>query len=94
MQIGEVNRRPRWAIERRDIGFELNQVAGCEARCKTKMAHDLHHQPSRIATGTELEFQRLFRRLHTSFHTHYISNILLHALINTDQHVDGAKFLA
>ena len=56
------------------------------------MTHDLHHQPCRISTRAEFELQRLFWRLYASFHAHNIVNVVLHALIDTDQHVNRAQF--
>ena len=42
-------RGPCGTFERLDVGLELNQIAGDEARGQAEMAQDLHQQPRGIA---------------------------------------------
>ena len=50
MQVGEIVVGAGRAVERDEVGLELDQVAGDEARRQTEMAEDLDEQPARVAT--------------------------------------------
>ena len=91
MQIGEVVSRARRAVKRLDVRLELNQIARRKARGQPKVTHDLHQQPGRITTRPELQLQRLLRRLHAGFHAHHVVDVVLEALVDADQHVDGTQ---
>jgi hypothetical protein len=93
MQVGEVVVGAGGAVERLDVGFQLDQVTGGEARGEAEVAQCLHQQPGRVAAGTALEFQGFLRRLHAGFEPHDVADVALHALVDADQHVDGAHFL-
>ena len=49
MQVGEIVVGAGRAVERDEVGLELDQVAGDEARGETEMAEDLDQQPARVA---------------------------------------------
>ena len=90
VQVGEIDFCTAGTVERFDIRFQLNQVAGHEARCQSQMAEQLHHQPARIAARAGFERQRFLRRLHTRLHADQVADIALQHLVQVDQEVDGA----
>ena len=49
MKIGEVVVGSRRPVQRDEIGFQLDQIAGDEARGQAQMAENLHQEPARIA---------------------------------------------
>ncbi len=49
VQVGEIHFGAARAVERFDVGLELDQVARCEARGEPQMAAYLHQQPAAIA---------------------------------------------
>jgi hypothetical protein len=49
VQIGEIAFGACRTVERLHVAFELNQIAGGEARGDAQRAHDLHEQPSGVA---------------------------------------------
>jgi hypothetical protein len=51
MQVGEVVIGARRAVERLEIGLELDQVARDEARGEAQMPQHLHQQPAGVAAG-------------------------------------------
>ena len=51
VQIGEIVVRALRPVERIDVGPELDQIAGDEARGEAEMAQDLHQQPGGVAAG-------------------------------------------
>ena len=61
VQVGEILVRAARAVERFDVGRELNQVAGNESRRQSKMPEQLHQQPGAIAAGAASERQRFLR---------------------------------
>ncbi len=64
MQVGEVVVGAAGAVQRLDVGLELDQVARGEARGQTEVAQCLHQQPGRVAAGAALEFERFLGCLH------------------------------
>ena len=50
VQVGEIVLASA-AFERIDVGLQLDQVAGHEARREPEMAQDLHQQPGGVAAG-------------------------------------------
>ena len=50
VQVGEVVVGAGRAVERDEVGLELDQVAGDEARGEAEVAQDLHEQPA-VAAG-------------------------------------------
>ncbi len=90
MQVGEILAGSERAFDRVDIGLELDQVAGHEARRETQPAQDLHHQPGRIAARAGLQGQGLLGRLHAGFHADQIGDVLGQPGIEADQEVHRA----
>ena len=93
VQVGEIDFRARGAVERFDIGRQLDQVAGHKAGCQPQVTQDLHEQPGRITARTRALGQRFFWRLHTRFHADGVANVLLQTLIQPHQKIDRADFL-
>ena len=51
VQVGEVGLRPQRALDRVDVGLELDQVAGDEPRREPEPAQHLDQQPGAVAAG-------------------------------------------
>ena len=49
VQVGEVGFGPRGAVERCDVGLELDQVSRDEPGGQAELPQDLHQQPGRVA---------------------------------------------
>ena len=91
VQVGEVALRAGGAGERLDVGHELDQIAGNEARGEPEVAQDLHQQPGRVAARPALLAQRLFRRLHAGLQADHVADGALHALVERDEEVDAGR---
>ena len=63
VQIAEILVGALRALERIDVGLELDQIAGDEAGGEAEIAHDLHQQPGGVAARAAGESEGLFRRL-------------------------------
>ena len=94
VQVGEVAGRAFRAVERGDVGHELNQVAGHESRRQPEMTHQLHEQPRRIAARSAAQFERLLLGLHARIEPDDIADVALHLAIQLDQEVDRPLRLA
>ena len=90
VQIGEVDLGAAGAVERFLVGLQLDQVARHEARRQPAMAQQLHQQPARVAARAAGLVQRLLGRLHAGLQTDQVANVVLQALVEPDQEVDGA----
>ena len=90
VQVGKVHLGAAGAVQRLDIGRELDQVARDKARRQTAVAQQLHHQPGRVAAGARAQSQGFFRRLHTGLHADQIADVLVHHLVHRHQKVDAA----
>ena len=90
VQVGEVHLGAARAVERLLIGLQLNQITRHEAGRKSAMAQQLHQQPARIAARAAGVLQRLLGRLHAGFHADQVVDVVLQALVDADQKVDGA----
>ena len=90
VQIGEVDFGAAGAVERLDVGRQLDQVTRHEARGQAAVAQQLHQKPARVAARTRAQGQRLFGRLHARFHADQVAHIVLHLLVDLHQEVDGA----
>ena len=88
VQIGEVVRGADWTVERFDVGRELNQIAGDEARGEPEMAQDLHEQPAAVATRAAFELERFFRAEYAGLEPHDVLDIGLQPRIQRDQKID------
>ena len=88
VQVGEVDRRAGGAVERDDVGLQLDQVSGDEARGEAEMAQDLHQEPAGIAARAGARGERLLRRLHAGLHADQVADVVLQALVQPDQEGD------
>ena len=79
--------RAAGAVERLDVGGELDQVARYEARRQAHVAQNLHQQPARVAARTAAYLQRFLRRLHPRLHADQIGDVALQAPIQIDQKI-------
>ncbi|KDB52787.1 hypothetical protein X805_16520 [Sphaerotilus natans subsp. natans DSM 6575] len=94
MQVGEVDLGAAGAIQGDDVGLQLDQVAGDEARGQAHVAQRLHQQPAGVATGARGLGQRLLRRLHARLEADGVADLVLQALVQPDQEVDRAHLAA
>jgi hypothetical protein len=67
---------------------------GDEARRQPQVTQQLHHQPAGVAARTRQVGQGHFRRLHARLHADQVADVVLQALIQPDQEVDGALLVA
>ena len=88
VQIGEIHCRPGRAIERFDVGGELNQIAGDETRGQTETAAKLNQEPAAIATRTGAEAQCFFRRLDPRLQSDQVFDGIGNFLIQRDEKID------
>ena len=63
VQVGEVVLRARRAVERGDVGLELDQVARDEPGRQAELPEELDQQPGRVAARAAAQRQRLLARL-------------------------------
>ena len=89
MQIGEIDLGAAGPVQGLDVGHQLDQVARHKAGGQPPVAQQLHHQPGRIAAGAAAQLQGLARGLHTGLHADQVGNVLVQALVERDQKIDG-----
>ena len=77
MQIGEIVVGASRAIQRYNIGLELDQIARDKARGQAEMAQDVDQQPARIPAGALAIAQRFLGRPDAGFEA---NDIVHHAL--------------
>ncbi len=92
VKVGEVALRPGRTVPRLQVGGELDQIAGREARREAQVAQDLHQQPTRVATRALRALERRVGRLDAWLHPDEIADLVLQLLVHANQHVD--RFLA
>ena len=90
MEVAEILVGALGTLQWIDIGFQLNEISGNEARGETEAARDLHQQPSRITARAGSQRQRFFRLLNTGFHADQIPHALLQSMIQVDQERNGS----
>ncbi len=88
VEIGEIVVGAGRPVERDEIGLQLDQVAGDEARGETEMAQRLHQQPARIAARALGPGQRFLGLEHAGFEPDDIADLLLHAGVERGDEVD------
>ena len=91
VQVGEIDLGAAGAVERLDVGRELNQVARHKARRQPQVAKQLYQQPGRVSARAAAQGECLFRRLHTGLHADQVADVLVQASIDIDQKVDRAQ---
>ncbi len=90
VQVGEILVGALRAVERVDVGAQLDQIAGDEARREAELAQDLHQQPGRVAAGAGAQRQRLLGLLHAGLHADHIADRLLQLGVELDEEIDRA----
>ena len=91
MQVAEIDARTLRSVERVDVGLQLNEISGHEARRESEMSRDLHQQPRSVAARAGRACQRFLGLLHAGFHADDIADPLLQLRIELDQHVNSAS---
>ncbi len=90
VEIGEVGfGAGRAAIDRFDIGGELDEITGDEARGEAELAADLNEKPRGVATGTALEAERFLDGLDARFHADDVGDFVVDEAVEIDEEVDG-----
>ena len=89
MQIGEIVVGAGRAIERHQIGLQLDQVAGDEARGKAEVAERLDQQPARIAAGAFLVAKGFLGRVDPGFEPDDVAYGALDTGIEGNEKIDG-----
>ena len=90
VEIGEVAVGADWTVERLDVGLELNQIAGHEARGEPEVAQQLHEQPGRVAARARCPRRASLRSPARPGPAGSRSAMsLLQLLVRRHQHVDG-----
>ena len=90
VQVGEVGFGPGGTVERLDVGFQLNEIAGDEARGESEMAQDLHQQPGAVAARTALQRQGFFRGLDAGLEADDVPRHIHQPGVDFDQKVDSS----
>ena len=67
-----------------DVGAQLNEITGDEARREPEMAQHLNEEPGRIAAGAGAKFQGFLRRLDARLHPDQIADRFLQRAIKID----------
>ncbi|MNH95825.1 hypothetical protein D3C73_484780 [compost metagenome] len=88
VKVGEIHLGAGGAVEGFQVRGELNEIAGDETCGEAEIAQDLDEQPARVAAGAECCRQRFLRRLDAGFHADDVTDGLLQARIDADDHVD------
>src|SRR5205823_10622089 len=90
VEVGEVFLGPAGAIERFDVGSELDQIAGNETGRQAEAPQHLDQQPTCVATGAAVLFQRLVRSLNARLEADEIFDIALQPLIDRNEEIDSS----
>ncbi len=87
VQIGEVHLGAGWAVQRLEVRCQLDEISRHETGSEAKMPQDLHEQPAGIAAGPLAGSKRLLRCLDAGFHADDVTDLLLQAGVEADDHV-------
>ena len=93
VQIGEIDARAHRAFKRIDVGLQLDQITGHEARGQSEMSCNLHQQPGGVAARAAGQTQCLLRRLHAGLHADQILHLMLQARVEIGDEIDRSHFL-
>lgn len=91
MQVGEIPLGSARSVQRLDVGGELDQVSGCEARRESEVTESLHQQPRGIAARALPCAQGFLAGLNPGFHTHDVTDVALQARVGGNEHVDDRQ---
>ena len=94
VQIGKIAFDLARALDRVNVGTQLHEIAGDEARREAEVAEDMDQQPRRVAARPGASSQRLFRRLNARLHPDDVADLFLQLRVQFDQEIDGAIGLA
>ena len=94
VEVSEIGGGAHGAFDGLDIRNGLDEIAGDEAGGEAEMARDLNEKPGGIAAGAFAEGESFFAGLDTGFETDDVADLLVEALVDVDQDIDGAEFLA
>lgn len=89
VQVGEVDLGAARAVDRSDVGRELQQIARHEARREAELPQRLDEQPARIAARARRIGQGFLRRLHARLHPDQVADLALQPLVQRHQEVRG-----
>ena len=92
VEVSEVVVGAGWAVERDEIGLELDEIAGHEAGGQAQVAENLHQKPARIAARAGAALECLLRGLNPRFHPDEILNFTREAPVEIDHKIDGANW--
>ena len=88
VEVGEVGRGARRAVEGLLVGDELHEVARHEPGGEAEVAQDLHEQPAAVAARAQRLAQGDLRVLHARLHAGRVGDVALEPLVDGDQEVD------
>ena len=94
MQVGEIMGGALRPVERLHIGHQLDQVSRDKAGRQAQAAQQLYQQPGRVATGPRAQLEGLLGRLHARLHADQVADVVLQALVEANQKIDGSHRLA
>src|SRR5580658_9395412 len=89
MQVSEISRRSFGTFQRFDVGLELDEIAGDEARGEAEMPERLDHQIRAVAARSAAQRQRFLTRLNPGFEANDVSDRVHQALIDRDEKIDA-----
>ncbi len=94
VQVGEVVVGAGGAVERHEVGLELDEIAGDETGGEAEVAQDLHQEPGGVAAGAGAALEGLLRGLHAGLHADDVADLAGEAGVQADDEVDGTGALA
>ena len=90
VQVGEVGFGAAGAVQRFDVGLELDQIAGHKAGGQAQVAQHLRQQPARIAAGAAGQGEGFFRGLHARLQADQVADGVVDFLVERHQEVHRA----
>ena len=85
VQVGEVLGGAGGAVQRLEVGLELDEIARHEARRHPQPTHDLHQQPGAVAARPRARLQGFVGRLHARLHAGDVADLSLELLVERDK---------
>ena len=89
VQIGDIGRHPGRAVQRFDVGGQLDRVSRHEPGRQAQLAQDGHQEPGHVPAGSDAGAQREVRGLDAGFHPEAVPDGGVHRLVERHQEVDG-----
>src|SRR4029450_14164169 len=94
VQVSEIALDLARALDRIDVGAQLNEIAGDETRREAEVTENVDQQPRGVTAGPGAGGQRLFRRLNARLHPDDVADLFLQLRVELTQETDGAVGLA